>query len=73
MSDFLPNKQALLEALEIRMTPSAWKGLDESERETIIVIIRGRCLKVIESAFAEFAELAMRVSPSQKSKGRRSP
>ena len=64
MSDFLPNKQALLEALEVRMTPSAWARLDESERETIAVIIRGRCLKVIEGAFAEFAELAMRVLPS---------
>ena len=68
MSDFLPNKHALLEALEARMVPSAWAVFDENERETIAAIIRGRCRKVIEGAFAEFAELAMRASLSHKDK-----
>ncbi|KKM91571.1 hypothetical protein LCGC14_1227090 [marine sediment metagenome] len=66
MMDFLPEKAALLEALKARMTPEAWERLDEVERDTIALIIRGRCTKTIEAAFAEFAELVMRASPSQK-------
>ena len=66
MNDYLPDKALLLQALEARVTPDAWTRLPESEREAIALIIRGRCAKVIEAAFAEFSELVMRTQSKVK-------
>jgi hypothetical protein len=48
------------------MTPEAWERVKEDEANTIALIIRGRCAKVIEGAFAEFAELFMRMPSPEK-------
>ena len=65
MSDYLPKKATLLLALRTRMTTGAWERMSEEDRNTIVTIIRGRCARIVEDAFAEFAELIMRRPPSQ--------
>ncbi len=66
MPDCRPDRTLLLQELETRMTPYAWSRLSEGERDAIATIIRGRCAQVIETAFAEFAEIAMRTKPGKE-------
>lgn len=68
MADYLPNRTVLLEEFKTRVTPGAWELLSEGERGAIAMLIYGRCRKAVEAAFAEFAEIAMRARPTEKSK-----